>query len=350
MEYKLEITKKLEDITSTLTKRIAILNLPTDDLCGKRSEKILLGERPVQACMDCITQKSTPTKPLSIEKIKSIIDDFSKNYGTLFMTINGKGDPFYPKLKDETLEKIRYAHEKHGIRSYVFTAGDNLDKKTCDFLAEHEVNVMISLYGNQFVDADFFKGKEYTKELTQDRPRIAENLRRLIKTYKESSIKPEAGTTRLGMNYVVTHTAMDGSILWSDIVDEGKKVKALKEAANENGIFFVVNTPFIPNNNPTIQKQLEAMAYQFSDFHLRHSTVVSGECQMGAGSGATVDRDGMLLRCPYMDNSQGGGIYFDLSPEKRDEIINQFMADRKYICVMRKHEKRAETKNQEVEK
>ena len=339
MEYKLEITKKLEDSAATLNGRIAILNLPTANLCGKRAERIILGQQAVQACMGCITQKSTPAKRLPIEKIKSIIDDFSKKYDPLFITINGRGDPFYPSLKDETIEKIRYAYDSHGIKTYVFTACDNLDQTTCEFLVEHETNVMISLYGNQFIDANFFKSKEYTKELTQDRPRIAENLRRLINTYQESDCQPEAGTTRLGMNYVVTHVEMSGNMLWSDIVDEGKKVKALKEAANENGIFFVVNTPFIPNKNPTIQQQLETLVYQFSDFHLRHSTVVNGECQMGAGSGITVDCDGMLLRCPYMDNSQGVGKYFELSTERCDELIRQFMTDRKYVCVMREHEK-----------
>ena len=346
MEHKLEITHKLEKIADTLDGRIAILNLPAANLCEKRDERILVGGQLIQPCVGCITQKVNPLESLPIEKIKEIIDHFAEKYGVQFITINGRGDPFHPSIKAETLEKVQYSYDTWGIQSYIFSAGNNLDAATCAFLADHNVNIILSLLGNRFIDADFFRGKEYppSEPPLQNEAITALNIRRLISVYRESPHQPEVGTTRLGMNYVVSHVRKyNREIVWSDIADGAKKLKALKEAANENGIFFVVNTPFHPNKDAAIQKQLEEMAYSFSDFHMRHSTIVNGECQMGAGSGATVDSDGMLLRCPYMDNTEGQGRFYDLAQEKRAEIILSYMGDRKYVCVMRKHEKKGES-------
>ena len=196
------------------------------------------------------------------------------------------------------MEKIRYAHEQHGIQAYVFTAGNNLDEITCQTLVNSEANIMISLFGNWFIDADFFSGKEYptAPKPLQNQAEIAGNLRRLIRTYREHQNQPEEETTRIGMNYVVS---------WRDLSDGGAKVRALKQEANDNGIFFVVNTNFQKHPDDETQRLFEQFAHEYSDFHLRHSTAVNGQCQMGAGSSATIDFDGMLLRCPYMDTKEG---------------------------------------------
>src|SRR3989338_4174868 len=95
MEIMLEITQKLKDMSDKglLDNSIAILNLPARNLCNKRAEKVI-GD--------------------------------SGNYETKFITINGRGDPFHPNIRQETLEKINYAY-KNGIKSYIFTAGNNLD-------------------------------------------------------------------------------------------------------------------------------------------------------------------------------------------------------------------------------
>jgi len=123
-------------------------------------------------------------------------------------------------------------------------------------------------------------------------------------------------------------------------LNDGRNIRELKEAANQNRIFFVCNTPFLKNENLGIQRELSEKAQFYTDFNLRHSTAVDGQCQMGAGSSATLDYDGMLLRCPYMDNqTQGDGKFLELSERDRRGVIRRYMADRAFPCVMRKHQK-----------
>lgn len=334
MEYKLEITRRLEDLaeSGSLDRSIAILNLPSANYCEKRAEKVYIDGKLQQACLGCVTQDIKSKESLGIAKVRQIIDFFANEYGTRLMTINGRGDPFHPKLKEDNLEKIVYANKEHGIKSYVFTAGNNLDERTCKTLADNGANVMISLFGNRFIDAEFFSGKEYlsTPRPLQDQAGIAKNLRLLISTYKSSSNKPEDKATRIGMNYVVSEI---------DLADNGAKLQALKKAANENNIFFVCNTNFSKHSDENMQLLLEQMANQYSDFNLKHSTSVSGRCQMGAGSSATVDYDGTLLRCPYMDTAQGDGKFQELSVGGIKNVLEKYKQDRQYSCVMRKHEK-----------
>ena len=131
------------------------------------------------------------------------------------------------------------------------------------------------------------------------------------------------------MNYVVSEC---------DLADKTRLV-GLKHAANEHGLFFVCNTNFRPHPNFDTQKVLEQIAEEYSNFHYRHSTPVPGQCQMGAGSSATVDYDGMLLRCPYMDNSDGDGRFQEMPMEKIRTVLRSYMLDRSYPCVMGKHQK-----------
>lgn len=333
MEWKLEITKKLEDMAKDgiLDSRIAILNMPAANYCEKRSETVYVDGRLRQSCLGCVTQGIGSLGRLSLGRIKEIIDYFVEEYGTRFITINGRGDPFHPALKEETLEKIDYAARRHDVQAYVFTAGDNLDEKTCGLLAASGTNVLISLFGNAFIDAGFFAGKDYpsSSRPIQDRARIAGNLRRLIRVYRDANDKSEDWTTRLGMNYVVSER---------DLADKTRLVD-LKRAANDNRLFFVCNTNFKPHPDADTQRLLEQMAEGYSDFHFRHSTPVNGQCQMGAGSSATIDYDGMLLRCPYMDNSDGDGRFQDLSVDELKTVLERYMLDRSYPCVMRKHQR-----------
>ena len=334
VEKKLEITKELEELAQegALDRGIAILNLPSANYCEKRAERIYVDGRLQQSCFGCVTQGIKSKKILGINEVKKVLDFFAEWYRTRFITINGRGDPFNPSLRDDNLEKIHYAHTQHGMQAYVFTAGNNLDERTCQILADSKANIMISLFGNWFIDADFFAGREYptAPKPLQNQAEIAENLRRLIGTYREHHNQSEEGTTMIGMNYVVSER---------DLVDGGAKVRALKQAANENGIFFVVNTNFQKHPNEEIQTLFEQFANDYTDFHLRHSTAVNGQCQMGAGSSATIDFDGMLLRCPYMDSKEGEGRFQDLSPERIKEVLGEYMRDRSYPCVMRKHQK-----------
>src|SRR3989344_1170218 len=100
-EKKLEITKKLEDLASAgeLDNGIAILNLPSANFCEKRAERVQVRETLQQSCFGCVTQGIKSKDYLGIDDIKRIIDFFSAEYGTRFITINGRGDPFHPKLK-----------------------------------------------------------------------------------------------------------------------------------------------------------------------------------------------------------------------------------------------------------
>ena len=334
VEEKLEITQKLEDLAQegTLDSIIAILNLPSANYCEKRAERVYVDGSLQQACFGCVTQGIKSKNYLRVESIKEILDIFAEQYGTRFITINGRGDPLNPQLSALNLEKISYAHQEHGMQAYVFTAGNNLDERTCQTLADNEANIMISLFGNRFIDADFFSGKEYptAPKPLQNQAKISRNLRKLISTYREHPNQPQDGTTRIGMNYVVSK---------SDLTDRGAKIRALKQAANDNQVFFVVNTHFQKHPDEQTQKLFEQFAHEYSDFNLKHSTLVNGQCQMGAGSSATIDFDGMLLRCPYMDNKGGDGKFQDLTPGKIKEVLGKYMVDRSYPCVMRKHQK-----------
>ena len=351
LEHKLEITKRLEDLARegmlSDHRKVAILNLPDANYCEKRAERVYDAQEDalVQSCRGCVHNGLKSPERMAPEEIDAVIDTFAHQYGTRFVTINGRGDPFHPSLREATLHKIRYGTE-HGMAAYIFTAGDNLDEATCQTLASHGANIMISLYGNRFLDAGFFEGKRYRtanevkedlcrQEVSdavlgnakiQDEQHIAENLRRLIYTYQQSEHQPEPGTTRIGMNYVVTE---------SDLGDQGAKVRALKNAANEHGVYFVCNVPFERERyDPVIWMRLKTMAEQYSDFGKSHSTTVDGQCQMGAGSGVTVDFNGALLRCPYMPTSEGKGKFLDLTPAERDQRIAEFREETR-ACVMR---------------
>ncbi|MFC1732846.1 radical SAM protein [candidate division KSB1 bacterium] len=312
MEHKLEINKWLEqlDDEGKLDNSLAVLNLPDARLC-------------THGCPGCITKgaKVNLDEKLSSDETKQVIGYFAKHYGTKIITINGRGDPFHPKLKETTLEKIRYAAKK-GIRSYVFTAGDNLDEKTCQELFKYRANVMISLFGNKFIDAEFFEGKEYSGKDSM----YAENIRRLIESYRTSPNKTEEGITRIGMNYVVSE---------NDLNDESK-VRNIKEAADKNGIFLICNTDFNLHDNPEIQQQIEKLASKYSSFNLRHSTAAGNKCRMGAASSATVDYNGKLYKCPYMDG-EGDGNFFEMKKEgKLKRILEGYLQNRDYTCVLRK--------------
>ena len=232
----------------------------------------------------------------------------------------------FSRLKSLNLSKVRYAFDKYGIQSYIFTSGNNLDNEVCSTLVGNDANIMISLFGNQFIDADFFAGREYTKALKplQNQAEIADNLRRLIQAYREHPNQPEQGTTRIGINYVVSER---------DFVDKGTKVKDLKQATNDNGLFFVCNLPFQENPDKNIQELLKDIARAHSNFNLPHSTVVNGQCQMGAGSSVTIDYDGTMYRCPYMDIGGDGKIQ-NLGPKDIHEVVMRYMKN-KGLCVIR---------------
>lgn len=316
MELKLEITRKLEKLATPspgrfrnrLRESVAILNLPAPYYCEK-------------GCSGCCNKGSPnalkeKTERLPLPKIKEIMDFFSSNYQTDFITINGRGDPFHPAVAADTMEKIAHAKSRR-MQAYIFTSGDNLSEGICRALAESRVNVMISLLGNKFLDADFFRGAEY---VGADRE-VAENIRLLLRAYNEAPGPAESGTTRLGMNYVVS--------AWD--LKNPEKLRALKAAANENGIFFVCNVDFFGPVDPELSK----FANENSNFGLSHSTFVDGRCQMGAGSSITIAANGDIYRCPYMLEGSDGKIT-EMSEERMRAIIYSYLNERKYSCVIRK--------------
>ncbi|MBI4164021.1 MAG: hypothetical protein HY512_04105 [Candidatus Aenigmarchaeota archaeon] len=330
MEYKLEITKKLEDLGDQLDSDdfVAILNLPDANLCSKRGEMVELpdGARR-QACKDCITQKVKLGERLSKGEVMEAIDYFAFEWGTRFITVNGRGEVFHPGIREMTLWKIRYAALK-GIQSYIFTPGNDLDQNVSRTLANYGVNVMMSLRGNPFIDADFFDGKTYSvpdDPSLQNPAMIAGKLRGLIMAYKESPKQSEEGTTRIGMNYSVSE----------DDLKNPEKLRELKESANTNGIFFVCNTDFKPHTDKEVQAQLGALSREYTDFHQSHSTGVNGQCQMGAGSSATVDFDGRMFRCPYF-MGKGDGKFQYMTDEQRKKVVTKYITDREFACALRR--------------
>lgn len=318
MELKLEITKTLEKLAEQgrLDNSIAILNLPAMFLCEKM-------------CSGCYftDQEANHNRRLGVDKINQVIDYFQESYDIKFITINGRGDPFHPSLVEETLGKIAYA-SLLGIKSYVFTAGDNLNDDAIATLVEREANVMISLFGNKFIDAGFFEGKGYRGEQKV----ITDNLRALIEAYRtngvlnswydvvsEEGISSER-VTRIGMNYVVSE---------KDLEDE-TRIKELKQAVNEAGMFFVVNVDFKSNN-----QRLQEIVNKYSNFQIPHSTAINGICRMGAASSATVDYDGTIYKCPYMTKDGEGNFFERLRDGTLANVLNNFARNEGYSCVLR---------------
>ncbi|MFH1396034.1 MAG: hypothetical protein ABIG93_01425 [archaeon] len=308
---KLGVTQKLEELASenSLNSSISVLNLPAMRYCER-------------SCPGCVTgeMSADPDKRMNYAEILDVMDYFSDHLGTKIVTINGRGDPFHPQVKDETLLKVNHAALKRQI-PYVFTSGDNLDQETCDVLASCGANVMVSLFGNRFIDENFFDEKQYSGRNGV----VADNLRKLISTYAQGEWQPEAGLTRLGMNYVITEM---------DLADNGEKVARLRDAANENGLFFVCNVDF-GNDGP----ELRSLAKSLSNFSLDHSTFVDGVCHMGAGSSATIDYDGAILRCPYLANEMNDGNFFQMSEQERSALFIGYMYDKKFSCVLRERPK-----------
>ncbi len=327
MELQLEINQLMLDLGEDYMRHnIVMLNMPDINLCEKRAETIEMPDGSQrQSCFGCITQGIGTRDRMSLDEIKTTIDYFADNHGTKIIAIPGRGDPLHPSVRDYTFEKIRHAKSRR-IVSYIFNASNNLDAYTCEFLSEHGVNVMMSLFGNPFIDADFFSGKSYptSQGRLQNQGVVAENFRRLIRAYKHSSNQPTEGISRLGMNYPLSE---------ADLEDQ-TKLKELKAAANNDGLFFLSNTNFQAHQNPEIRKALRKLAIQYTNFNIEHSTGVYGQCQMGSGSSATVDYDGKLFRCPYM-RGIGDGSFLQLPEEERRFVLDSYQQDRKYICVMR---------------
>lgn len=316
MGKKLEITHKLEQLAKSpsgkfknrLRDSVAVLNLPAPYYCEK-------------GCRGCFTRNNPNVireggEKLPIQKIKEIIDFFAENYGTQFITINGRGDPFHPWIAWDTMGKIEHAKSRE-MQAYVFTSGDNLNEKICRILAESKANVTMSLLGNPFIDAEFFNGKQYRENNWE----IAENIRRIIREYKKIPGPLEQGITRLGMNYVVSG--------WD--LRNPNKLRELKAAANEEGIFFVCNVDFFG----PVDQRISELANENSDFGLVHSTFVDGRCQMGAGSSITVVSNGDIYRCPYLMNG-GEGKITEMAPDRIKAIIYSYLNDREYSCILRK--------------
>lgn len=327
MEFQLEINQLMLDLGEEyLRHNITMLNLPDINLCEKRSEVIEMPDRSQkQSCFGCITQGIGLKDRMTLDDVRLVIDYFAENHGTKILTIPGRGDPLHPLVKDYTFEKIKHAKTR-GLVTYIFNASNNLDPYTCELLSNEGVNVIMSLFGNPFIDADFFAEKQYptSEGRLQNQAAVAENFRRLVQTYRQSSNQPVRGTSRLGMNYTVSE---------ADLKDD-TKLRNLKNAANEVGLFFVCNTNFHPNHDLNTRKLLRELAKTYSNFGIEHSTGVYGQCQMGAGSSATVDYNGTLFRCPYM-KGLGDGSFTELPEEDRKLVLDSYQADRKYICVMR---------------
>lgn len=324
---------KMLHITDTLRKRddldkiIAILNLPRPNICTRRGKKVVADDGTIDySCKGCIAGADKGGPMLSLDSIKGIIDYFKDKYGTIFTTITGKGDPFHPKLVDSSVGILDHS-AKRGLIPYVFTAGDHLDDRVIKALVDSKANVMISLLGNPFIDADFFAGKTYPKITDPgfiDPHAIAGSIRKLISAYKD--IPTPAGTTRIGMNYVIKP---------ADLKDDSK-VKALSMAAADHGIFLICNPYFAPDIDATTTDALAKMAKKYSHFHLTHSTGFDGRCHVGAGSSATVDYDGRLFRCPHMTDGDDGNFTDLIKTGDISKVLAKYIADRKYSCMMRK--------------
>jgi len=276
-----------------------MLNLPAPMYCDK-------------GCGGCYNDdlEVDPEKAMTPEQTREVMDFFKREHGTEFITINGRGDIFHPEVRGQTLEKINYAASK-GIQSYVFTAGDSLDNEIIETLSGTGTNVMISLLGNDFIDTGFFDRSVHLQP-------TAYKIKALLSAYT-SSFSPVHGTTRIGMNYVISKR---------DVKDE-THVSSLKHVINDHGIFFVCNTNF----QGATQEEKE-LAHRYSDFNLRHSTAVDGICQMGAGSSATVDYDGALFRCPYMKEGSDGN-FFTMTPGDVRAILTKYRFDIARSCVVR---------------
>ncbi|MBN2121498.1 hypothetical protein JW721_00360 [Candidatus Micrarchaeota archaeon] len=322
MQKQLEIMHAMQNIASThngkmsLRRKFRILNLPGTFHCEEQ-------------CRKCINREGSAANAhfrelngkLPMKATKQLISLFARRFGTKFVAISGRGDPFHPRVAQETMQKIAHATSE-GVRSYVFTQGNNLSPQICRFLSNHGVNVMIGLAGNNtFIDEKFFKGAAYGGRSAE----IATSLRTLFLAYTYCSNPPAYGLTRLGMNYVL---GINGE-------PDLDKLAALKDAANGNGIYFVCNTPLHSEEGRKHKRKMAALALAYSDFNLPHSTYADGRCQMGAGSSITIAPNEDVYRCPHMMEGSMGNIML-LKEEPLTALFSRCLGDRRHACVIRK--------------
>ncbi|MBI2572331.1 hypothetical protein HYV86_00565 [Candidatus Woesearchaeota archaeon] len=347
--FTLEIVADLEQVARAarldLNQLPYILNLPDVNVCEKRSQYVFENDKKVQACRGCVTSPfAGDDRILSLDQSIMILDFAKEHFDIGWITINGYGDPLSGAvmpdgntIKQRTIAKIQHA-ARLGVRSYVFNAGDNLDPQTADIFVENGVNVMWSLFGNKFVDADFFGGREYDEPLQlrgtaqqQNPARIAANLRDFISTMNRKAHSPKDGITRLGMNYVFTEHDRENP----------QRVERLSQAAQEHGIAFMCNTPF-----GTTDIILKQAAKQYVPNQRSHSTSVyvpslgMEQCQMGAGAVITVGAYGNIGQCPYVaphqDLQQNGNIVLKnggINLQLLENITRHL--NREYLCLPR---------------
>jgi hypothetical protein len=217
------------------------------------------------------------------------------------------------------MHKISCASEL-GIQALLFTSGDHVDPELAASLARHRSNLVVSLFGNPFVDADFLA--DHTVHPAFSEP-AARGLYYLMSAY---ALEPESESTRIAFNYVVSE---------SDLRDP-TRLAALKVAIESHGFCLVCNTDFFPEKyHADVWAALGRLAIEYSTLGNPHTTVVDGVCQMGAGSSFTIAANGDIYRCPYLVGNPDGNITV-ISPEELDGLISKYKLHREFACVFRR--------------
>ncbi|OIO65765.1 hypothetical protein COY28_00625 [Candidatus Woesearchaeota archaeon CG_4_10_14_0_2_um_filter_57_5] len=342
-QVELEVADRLQKmyLEGTLERSIALLNITRPNICEKRGESQEIDGQVQQSCRGCVTQGiGRKGAYASLEQLTGIIDYFAQTWGARVLAIPGQGNPLHPALAQDTMALLEYAFNTYGMIGYTFNAVDNLTEENCRRLADAQVNVMVSLKGNQFIDAPFFhdhpRYSPPTRKGEQDRPRIAEELNRFLDIYGDHPDQPAEGLTRIGFNYVVGP---------SDVADQGAKLDRLSKAIRARGYWFGVNTPFERNEDQGVQARLEALQREYVD--RPHSLAIKTsdgvhQCALGNTWTATVGPFGELYQCPYMGGMQTDGLFQKVlndGPDAMSGLMRRYMAPKDTPCIMRPHQR-----------
>jgi MoaA/NifB/PqqE/SkfB family radical SAM enzyme len=270
-------------------------------------------------CLKCCNRfRKYKSGVLNLAKIKKVILKIKK-HGAKVLVIAGEGEPTLNKYFKEI---IRFA-DKNQLIPYVFSNGNNIDRKFASFLARHKTTLIINM--------DAFEAKKYNRFVGTKGAFdiIKKNLIAIKKIYRKKIYKRgKQGITMLAINLVLNN----------ENYDQIEKIKKFCK----NIAVFVVNEPInigsahkswkIFKNFKKI-KLTEDISFPLGTLSPRY------QCSY-MRNGVSIASDGSVLTCAYALDTQGayGDIDQDINlatarvQKSVDHFYKKFGKNR---CILR---------------